>query len=232
MVNSSPEQVATIFQSQPNLAYASVQALLLMGIVDENVLSVVAANQTSSVVDIIAKVKESRGTPEQPVSSGTGGFDNRNSSIPTRRDNPSGPNNSRMATPPTESYNNGDSSNRFDPRLRKNNSAPSNRGKYEPNNNSPRYQPNRNQARPPQAPGPSQNQGKYPLQNQNQNQIQSQSPSPSQIQNQNQNQNPYNQMDQQAMVAQILQLTDDQIQSLPDDQRAMVQMLKANYGQS
>lgn len=240
LIESSPEQVVSIFRSQPNLAYSTVQALLLMGVVNENVLRIVASNPNVSTVDIISKVKEAQGIP-----SGNNNGNNYNTNTGTD-DYGSRNNNNRQKTqsgrPGTTAMDfnaggNMNNSNRNDPRLRKNgngrnnnfnNSSNQNNNNFSNNNNSNFNNSNNNNMS---------NNNSFANKNTNNNKYQNQS-----NQNRNQprhnNQTP-NQMappgtngdDNQAMIAQILQLSDDQIQMLPEDQRAMVQMLKANYMQ-
>lgn len=291
MVETSPEQVVSIFQSQPSLAYASVQALLLMGFVNENVLSAVASNPNLSTMDIISKVKESQGdfpNADKPNSSGSynSNTNNENNTMGmggneygSRNNNMNHRQNNKMNKPGPPSADSSSSmssgnSNRYDPRMKqgalgRSYQGANNNGNYNNinnggnngynngNNNHNGYNNtgnnnynNRGNNNNNYSNGGNShnnynngnnnnsfNNGNNNNHNNSGNTGNNNNNNRYQNRNQPQQNNPLNQMtsmgnnDQQAMISQILQLTDEQIQMLPEDQRAMVQMLKSNYAQ-
>lgn len=188
----NPDQVSSILQSHPDLAYASLQALMLMGFADANVLGTVTKNPNMPLNDIIALIKQNH--PEAQASG-----------VQVKEE----PNNGFSQNVQHENKTQDFKNNRYQNNNEqyRSNSAGNNMKKNNFNNNNNNFSKKKG----------------YGNDNNNNNFLQpvpiQQSPqTPANVPN-----------DQAAMLSQILQLSDEQINSLPAEQQAIIRNLKASY---
>lgn len=235
LVAQNPDQVSMILHSQPALAYASFQALLLMGITDEDVIAVLASDPAMSLQTAISKIRETKaGKATQSDNSGSSG----GRKAPSASDNDPRRNAGSQNAPPRQNSS-------YDPRQ---NSGSSN---YDPRQNSSSnssYDPRQNNnAKNSASFDPRQNASFDPRQNRRNNNANNANNKKFQKNpqyndsNGQQYQNQGNQygngqsggsgMDggNAAILSQVMQLSEEQIRSLPEDQQNTIRMLKANY---